>query len=108
MLARVVALPLGWHAAALGLVILLVLPLVGPYGSVSMDDGAAAHQAIALERGDGWSMEAPIPAIDAEDLIFPVTKSEPTDDGWAPFARRSEEHTSELQSLMRISYAVLC
>src|SRR3546814_9043118 len=30
---------------------------------------------------------------------------------WLPnqaFARRSEEHTSELQSLMRISYAVFC
>src|SRR3546814_9885921 len=26
----------------------------------------------------------------------------------ADFARRSEEHTSELQSLMRISYAVFC
>src|SRR3546814_8686548 len=26
----------------------------------------------------------------------------------APLLRRSEEHTSELQSLMRISYAVLC
>src|SRR3546814_6412134 len=25
-----------------------------------------------------------------------------------PASRRSEEHTSELQSLMRISYAVLC
>src|SRR3546814_4241207 len=25
-----------------------------------------------------------------------------------PVVRRSEEHTSELQSLMRISYAVLC
>src|SRR3546814_8372852 len=28
-------------------------------------------------------------------------------DGWAR-ERRSEEHTSELQSLMRISYAVFC
>src|SRR3546814_6864510 len=26
----------------------------------------------------------------------------------APITRRSEEHTSELQSLMRISYAVFC
>src|SRR3546814_5713941 len=26
----------------------------------------------------------------------------------APAAKRSEEHTSELQSLMRISYAVFC
>src|SRR3546814_1048050 len=28
--------------------------------------------------------------------------------GWAPLGSRSEEHTSELQSLMRISYAVFC
>src|SRR3546814_7060458 len=27
---------------------------------------------------------------------------------WTPRVRRSEEHTSELQSLMRISYAVFC
>src|SRR3546814_1598419 len=27
---------------------------------------------------------------------------------WHAFTRRSEEHTSELQSLMRISYAVFC
>src|SRR3546814_7417510 len=29
-------------------------------------------------------------------------------DGQGPGLRRSEEHTSELQSLMRISYAVFC
>src|SRR3546814_7828668 len=28
--------------------------------------------------------------------------------GWDPHEDRSEEHTSELQSLMRISYAVFC
>src|SRR3546814_4629595 len=28
--------------------------------------------------------------------------------GWEPDPPRSEEHTSELQSLMRISYAVFC
>src|SRR3546814_4480927 len=28
--------------------------------------------------------------------------------GWLGFTDRSEEHTSELQSLMRISYAVFC
>src|SRR3546814_5236269 len=28
--------------------------------------------------------------------------------GWKPLTMRSEEHTSELQSLMRISYAVFC
>src|SRR3546814_6193116 len=29
-------------------------------------------------------------------------------DNWTALFRRSEEHTSELQSLMRISYAVFC
>src|SRR3546814_9687990 len=33
-----------------------------------------------------------------------VTQVEPAGDFW----ERSEEHTSELQSLMRISYAVFC
>src|SRR3546814_7965814 len=47
-----------------------------------------------------------VPDADASVVIsmFPVF-------GWAPPAalrRRSEEHTSELQSLMRISYAVFC
>src|SRR3546814_1152608 len=28
--------------------------------------------------------------------------------GYGDYAKRSEEHTSELQSLMRISYAVFC
>src|SRR3546814_2155291 len=29
-------------------------------------------------------------------------------DGWSADGKRSEEHTSELQSLMRMSYAVFC
>src|SRR3546814_1168033 len=32
----------------------------------------------------------------------------PSDPQWRGAASRSEEHTSELQSLMRISYAVFC
>src|SRR3546814_4525510 len=36
--------------------------------------------------------------------------STPSNDGrvWRGYSARSEEHTSELQSLMRISYAVFC
>src|SRR3546814_6931340 len=47
-------------------------------------------------------------------IYFPVTAAffdglRRTDPGWLDLARtRSEEHTSELQSLMRISYAVFC
>src|SRR3546814_5957428 len=38
-----------------------------------------------------------------------VTRAERSNAGWRNDAfHRSEEHTSELQSLMRISYAVFC
>src|SRR3546814_5787301 len=39
------------------------------------------------------------------DIVPPISLPE---SGWAITRRRSEEHTSELQSLMRISYAVFC
>src|SRR3546814_1110021 len=38
--------------------------------------------------------------------VFPITT--PTGTTAATASERSEEHTSELQSLMRISYAVFC
>src|SRR3546814_2048773 len=39
-----------------------------------------------------------------------MVRVEASDDGrtYRPVGERSEEHTSELQSLMRISYAVFC
>src|SRR3546814_5779208 len=65
----------------------------------------------------------PVPvAKTGHDLSLPLTRSDATDPD-QPLARpgvcsgavalgvagtRSEEHTSELQSLMRISYAVFC
>src|SRR3546814_8780226 len=39
---------------------------------------------------------------------IPMGAADITDDIAAAFSTRSEEHTSELQSLMRISYAVFC
>src|SRR3546814_3119493 len=66
------------------------------------DRGAAAqHQGNqpARRRRGGRS------ADQAVEARCPREDEEPPDgDG----ARRSEEHTSELQSLMRISYAVFC
>src|SRR3546814_7340848 len=46
----------------------------------------------------GWCDEYPIVTI--EDGMG--------EDDWDGWAQRSEEHTSELQSLMRTSYAVFC
>src|SRR3546814_3666881 len=52
---------------------------------------------------------ATIGATDAETLSHYIAVGELSLDGRiAPSPGRSEEHTSELQSLMRISYAVFC
>src|SRR3546814_5144860 len=48
----------------------------------------------------GLSVALPQPGKDAEDLGVALRAKH--------FIGRSEEHTSELQSLMRISYAVFC
>src|SRR3546814_10313362 len=47
-------------------------------------------------------------AIDALSAIMSFFIAAPPLDQRRVRARRSEEHTSELQSLMRISYAVFC
>src|SRR3546814_3620958 len=47
------------------------------------------------------------PNIEAADMMPIDATHEPSRKSWVQSAR-SEEHTSELQSLMRISYAVFC
>src|SRR3546814_5344104 len=42
------------------------------------------------------------------DLCFRRSEGIEPSVSWGVFGCRSEEHTSELQSLMRISYAVFC
>src|SRR3546814_5337012 len=48
--------------------------------------------------------------VNGRDVIVPMAVEEPSVVAAASFMAklRSEEHTSELQSLMRISYAVFC
>src|SRR3546814_5209085 len=64
-------------------------------------------------RGNEHLPDRPIPANhqSADDGSQDSAKAAKTHcgaDARAPQACRSEEHTSELQSLMRISYAVFC
>src|SRR3546814_3308824 len=74
---------------------------------------------VKVSGADSWSSTT---ALSAEALTSrrgttvivyeppPTPVSSATDATWAAMASRSrsEEHTSELQSLMRISYAVFC
>src|SRR3546814_6742161 len=54
--------------------------------------------------GDGFQ---PVEHGESRDKSFFIGVRGDTDGGWS-WDVRSEEHTSELQSLMRISYAVFC
>src|SRR3546814_3750020 len=62
-------------------------------GSIDWEDLDQAYQAALQASGSSPETDRPEPArIDLDEVFRP----------------RSEEHTSELQSLMRISYAVFC
>src|SRR3546814_2288111 len=73
-------------------------------GGAEADGGAAGDEARAvalLRGGDGAGDGIGVVAVDA--LGRPAGGAEAGE-----LVVRSEEHTSELQSLMRISYAVFC
>src|SRR3546814_2127694 len=66
---------------------------------VTMPDGRTVY-VVPAQRGDTRTKQPPVRTVVAPDgrTIY-VVEEQP---------KRSEEHTSELQSLMRISYAVFC
>src|SRR3546814_7400366 len=74
-----------------------ILPL-----AVSSGAGAGGQNAIGISVAGGM-FAATILAIMFVPLFFVIINRLTRSD-----KRRSEEHTSELQSLMRISYAVFC
>src|SRR3546814_6924010 len=65
-------------------------------------------------KGKGLFVRAGVPgfmaegALPAADILTPNLFELELLTGLKPRGLRSEEHTSELQSLMRISYAVFC
>src|SRR3546814_9539884 len=68
---------------------------------------AYAAAGLSADGGQSWTLPRRIGSHRARQMILQgrrVPASEALDWGIA----RSEEHTSELQSLMRISYAVFC
>src|SRR3546814_9734469 len=60
-------------------------------------DSASAHARLRLGQRPPFPIDQPL-----------ITPSVTTRDAASRHKARSEEHTSELQSLMRISYAVFC
>ena len=84
---RVWRLPLAVHVAALAVVLVALVPVVGPNVSFSADEGAAIVQARHLARGDGWVVDHPVPEADPDGLNYPLELSARGPDGTAPFAK---------------------
>src|SRR3546814_8444383 len=79
----------------------IVPALIGAGAKVRAYDPEGMQQAAPLLPGVCWCKNA-YEAITGADAVAILTE-------WNEFrGLRSEEHTSELQSLMRISYAVFC
>src|SRR3546814_1907249 len=72
--------------------------------------GLAQCMMLAAHRQNGGARrQSLVEDIDLRTLITAELQGEQRQqDRFARAGRRSEEHTSELQSLMRISYAVFC
>lgn len=86
-LRRAWARPMWAHVAALALILLALVPLVGTGSSFSADEGAAIVQARSLARGDGWIVDHPFPAVDPDGRNYPLELSTEGDRGRAPFVK---------------------
>src|SRR3546814_10074876 len=82
------------------LALLLWLPLLWPSRGLP---GQGEAELVVLDVGQGLSV---LVRTARHGLLYDMGPAQP--DGFDAGERRSEEHTSELQSLMRISYAVFC
>src|SRR3546814_6827378 len=96
-------------------------PLLGPFLDAyaalhpGMAPGDRAHATLDLAKYPPRHIDqvllqrdAFVPLQAAVILDEPDAEGTLASDHYGVLARRSEEHTSELQSLMRISYAVFC
>src|SRR3546814_8774214 len=75
--------------------------------SVSSSKGNHRFPRLCFSYGT-WLTEARLQGSHSVGLAFPERVEGAWSSAGRRFNRRSEEHTSELQSLMRISYAVFC
>src|SRR3546814_9430941 len=81
-----------------------MLALAGCSAEPSQESDAVPEQG-EVTAGEPPAMVETMPV--AEETPTASAPAVPTEEGRPP-EKRSEEHTSELQSLMRISYAVFC
>src|SRR5690349_20478429 len=86
-LRRIAQAPLAAHAAALAIVLVALLPIIGTTGQFSADEGAAIAQARQLSRGDGWTVPDSFSQADPDGSAFPYELSSHGGDRYAPFSK---------------------
>src|SRR3546814_3388613 len=82
-----------------------------PVTALALDPGGRYLYAATLGKIHVIDLDPNSPdylKIISNDPTRTIDVSIPAANGGTPYGHRSEEHTSELQSLMRISYAVFC
>ncbi|MFN8036524.1 MAG: hypothetical protein U0V73_11365 [Acidimicrobiia bacterium] len=79
--------PIGAHAAALALVLLAFLPIVGTHGIVNADEGAAIVEAQQVARGHGWITPYAFASIDHTQEAFPFERADVGARGRAAFVK---------------------
>lgn len=77
----------GAHLAALSLVLLGLMALIGTSASFSADEGAVLIQARSLSEGRGWVVAHPVPAVDPAGVNYPLELSQIGPRGSAPFGK---------------------
>src|SRR3546814_2366975 len=77
------------------------------FGFDYLRDNMKYDRAQMVQRPFNFAIVDEVDSILIDEARTPLIISGPTDDK-SELYMRSEEHTSELQSLMRISYAVFC
>lgn len=79
--------PVWAHLAALAVILLLLVPVIGPSQSFLADEGAAAIQASSLAREAGWLVKHPVPEVDPTGGYYPTFNVDRGASGFAPLAK---------------------
>src|SRR3546814_157317 len=91
-----------WHLTLMALTLAEHAPLRTDAARVA--ELLIVHDIVEIEAGDHWVTDDNASEVAAKE----AAAAESLFGLLPPDQRRSEEHTSELQSIMRISYAVYC
>src|SRR3546814_4382876 len=91
----------------------LAVQVVGPLASVGglhhrRDEVVAHHVLVLADHIEAHDSSSVPSATSVAAVSSPASAPSTSSSSSAGSSSRSEEHTSELQSLMRISYAVFC